>query len=183
MNKPKKFLIIGRTASGKTEISKEVSNRLKLKVVKSYTTRKKRNIDDDDHIFINPEEVERYRDSMIAYTEINGCVYFVTYEMLDNSDIYVIDPQGAEYLRQSCNDFEFIEIYIRAPGVLSETYAKKRGDNISKYKQRHEAEDKQFTEYENKYGFHYHLLNVGTLSESVEKVCGWIQKELGRESD
>lgn len=178
MSKPKKFLIIGRTSSGKSSISKEVASQLGLEVVKSYTTRSKRNSDDNDHIFIKQEEVEQYRNSMIAYTEINGAQYFVTYDMLNKSDIYVIDPKGVKYLKESCPDFEYIEIYIWTPRAIAEIYALDRGDDLKTYNKRYEDENEQFTEYEKKCGFHYHLINNRPFFKSVSKVSEWIQKEL-----
>lgn len=185
-NKPVKFLIIGRTSSGKSSITKEVCKRLGLTSVKSYTTRPKRPDDEliDDHIFINDSEVEQYQDNMAAYTEIDGYKYFTTFDVVDKSDVYIIDPVGVDNLKIKCKDaYKFIEIYIRTPARIAEARAKARGQDIKKFKSRWVDENAQFTEYEKHHTFHYHLRNDRPFEESVEKVCKWIQYELNKDGD
>ena len=52
------FLVMGESGSGKDTITKELSNKYGLKVLKSYTTRPKRYDDEDTHIFISEEEFD-----------------------------------------------------------------------------------------------------------------------------
>ncbi|MBC5688078.1 hypothetical protein H8S37_03905 [Mediterraneibacter sp. NSJ-55] len=184
MSKPIKFLVLGRTASGKSSIAKEVCKRLNLISVMSYTTRPQRKSEKSgaDHIFITEKEVKQYKNDIVAYTEINGYKYFTTFNMLDKSDVYVIDPMGLDNLKVKCGDrYKFIEIYIRTPIKLTEERAKKRGDDIKDFKRRYVDENLQFTEYENRHTFHYHLRNDRPFDESVDKVCEWVKNELGKE--
>ena len=38
------------------------------------------------------------------------------YDVIDKSDIYVIDPIGVDNLKIKCGDkYDFVEIYIRTP--------------------------------------------------------------------
>lgn len=180
----KKFLIIGRTATGKSTIAKGVCEELGLQLVKSYTTRPCRGINDIDHIFITPEDVEKYKNNMIAYTKIGDYEYFVTEDILDECDLYVIDPKGVEFLKQQrLNKYDFVEIYIRTNGDISINRALERGDSADILQSRKQAEDEQFTAYEKNHTFHYHLLNNAdtTIDEAVKKVCGWVLKELEEE--
>lgn len=181
MNKKIKFLIIGRTASGKSSIAKEVCKRLNLEIVKSYTTRPMRAGEEksSDHIFINESEVSKYKNDIAAYTEIKGNKYFTIFEVLRNSDVYVIDPMGVKDLKERCGDeFDFIEIYIRAPyEVLKDRYLQ-RGESETDFEKRWNDEDKQFSEYEKERTFHYNLRNDREFDESVYKVCSWIAKEM-----
>lgn len=182
-NKPIKFLVLGRTASGKSSIVKAVCQKLNLKQAISYTTRPKRKSEDDysDHIFINESQFEQFQNKIAAYTEIDGHMYFVTFDTLDNSDIYVVDPKGIDSLKIKCGDrYKFIEIYIRTPIELAEKRAKSRGDKLKDFKKRYVEESKQFTDYENRHTFHYHLRNDRPFNESVDKVCEWIKRELER---
>lgn len=184
--KPTKFLIIGRTASGKSSIAKTVCEKLGLNQVISYTTRPRRPKEKDcvDHIFITEEDVEKYKDDIAAYTEINGCKYFTTYDVLDKSDVYVIDPIGVDNLKLKCGDqYRFIEIYIRVPKTIAFDRAKQRGDKVRDFKARTESEEQQFREYEHRCNFHYHLRNDRPFDESVEKVCTWIKNELQKGSN
>lgn len=183
--KPIKFLIIGRTASGKTSIAKAVCEKLGLNQVISYTTRPRRTKEKDcvDHIFITEEDVEKYQNDIVAYTEINGYKYFTTYDVLDKSDVYIIDPIGVDNLKLKCGDqYKFIEIYIRVPKTIAFDRAKQRGDKVKDFKTRYETEDTEFREYEHRCTFHYHLRNDRPFEESVEKVCTWIEEELRKGS-
>lgn len=186
LSKPLKFLFIGRTASGKSSIAKAVCEKMGLTQVVSYTTRPMRKSEKNgtDHIFISDEEVKQYENDIAAYTEIDGYKYFTTYDVIDKSDIYVIDPIGVDNLKIKCGDrYEFVEIYIRTPQDLSETRARLRGDKLKDFKQRWVAENQQFTDYENRHTFAWHLRNDRPFDESVDKVCSWIQIELDKRKE
>lgn len=181
LSKPLKFLFIGRTASGKTSIAKAVCEKMGLKQVVSYTTRPKRKSEKNgsDYIFITDDEVSQYENQIAAYTEINGYKYFTTFDIIDHSDIYVIDPNGIDNLKIKCGDkYDFVEIYIRTPQKIAEERAKKRGDRLKDFKERWVSENKQFSDYENRHTFSWHLRNDRPFEESVNKVCSWIQIEL-----
>lgn len=186
LSKPIKFLLIGRTASGKSSIAKAVCEKTGLKQVVSYTTRPMRKSEKNgsDHIFITDDEVVQYENDIAAYTEINGYKYFTTYDVIDKSDIYVIDPIGVDNLKIKCgNRYDFVEIYIRTPQALSEKRARLRGDKLKDFKQRWVSENKQFTEYENRHTFNWHLRNDRPFDESVDKVCEWIQREFDKRNE
>ena len=186
MSKPLKFLFIGRTASGKSSIAKAVCEKMGIIQVVSYTTRPMRKSEKNgsDHIFITDAEVAQYENDIAAYTEINGYKYFTTYDVIDKSDIYVIDPIGVDNLKIKCGDqYEFVEIYIRTPQKIAEQRAKLRGDKLKDFKQRWVAENQQFTDYENRHTFAWHLRNNRPFEESVDKVCSWIQMELDKRNE
>ena len=156
---------------------------MKLQQVISYATRPMRKSEKNgsDHIFIKDSDVEKYKNDIAAYTEINGYKYFTTYDVIDKSDIYVIDPIGVNDLKSKCGDrYNLVEIYIRTPQKIAEERAKKRGDKIAEFKRRWESENHQFTDYENSHTFDFHLLNDGTFEESVDRICGWIKKKLDK---
>ncbi len=183
--KPTKFLFIGRTSSGKSTIANAVCEELGLKQVKSYTTRKPRNKKECenswDHYFVSEEEFEKIgkEHSWVAYTEINNFKYGATKEELDNSNIYVIDPKGVEYLKDKCsNEYNFIEIYFRIPYSVAKKRFINRGGTFTDFKNRYDKESVQFKEYEKNQNFHYHLLNDKSFKESVQTVCEWIKKYL-----
>lgn len=186
LNKPIKFLVLGRTGSGKTSIVRAVCERMKLKQVVSYTTRPMRESEKvwSDHIFITDSEVAQYENDIAAYTEIDGNKYFVTYDIIDSSDIYVVDPAGLDSLKIKCKDrYEFVEIYIRTPQKIAEERAKLRGDKVKIFQQRWISENQQFSEYENRHTFAWHLRNDRSFEESVDKVCSWIQMELDKRKE
>lgn len=185
----KVFLIVGRTAAGKTVLSREVCKRLDLKLLKSYINRPMRDgetEENSDHTFINTEEIESYRDRMIAYTDkiSDGYIRFATIDQLLDCDLYIIDPNGIDYLRTlkkkmpELQDVEFIEIYIRVPHMTIKDRAKQRKDNIDTFEKRYSGESSQFDYYENHQQFKYHVLNNGTVEDGVHKLESIIKKEL-----
>lgn len=91
------YLIIGPSGSGKTELCNAIAKKYYLTPVESYTTRPPRYPDEKGHIFVTEEHFSALGE-MCAYTEYNGYRYGVTKNILDASDIYVIDPDGALYL-------------------------------------------------------------------------------------
>lgn len=156
---------------------------MRLKLVKSYTTRPMRPGEemDSDHIFITEEEVDRYKDQIAAYTEINGYQYFTTYDVIDQSDVYVIDPKGVDSLKYKCRDkYRFVEIYVWIPKEIAKERAIARGDDIEKFESRYESESEQFSDYEKWKYANYSLLNMKPFKESVDQVCHWIQYELNK---
>ena len=53
--------------------------------------------------------------NITAETEINGARYCTTQEILDNSDIYVIDPKGIKDLKKdAAADIRLLQFYIYA---------------------------------------------------------------------
>lgn len=91
------YLIIGPSGSGKTELANGLAKKYYLTPVESYTTRPPRYPDELGHIFVTEEHFNALGE-MCAYTEYNGHQYGVTKNILDASDIYVIDTDGACYL-------------------------------------------------------------------------------------
>lgn len=93
MSNKKVFCVIGRSASGKSSIVRQVAKDLDMKILKSYTTRGYRDsetLETSDHIHIKPEEVEKYRDDMIAYTDrVNYCNFATKQQLLD-CDFYIM---------------------------------------------------------------------------------------------
>ena len=156
-----------------------------LKLVKSYTTRPMRPGEekDSDHIFITEDEVDQYRNQIAAYTEIDGYKYFTTYDVIDQSDVYVIDPAGITSIKEKCGDrYKFVEIYIWVTKEIARRRAIERGDDMGKFKSRYEDEHLQFAEYEGNSNLRYFLRNIRPFEESVEIVCTWIQKELNKQT-
>lgn len=96
MNKPL-ILFVGQSGSGKTTIANYLETTKGYKQVQSYTTRKPRYEGEVGHTFVTKEEFDSLG-NLVAYTRYNGNEYGVTAEMVDESDIYVIDVPGVRTL-------------------------------------------------------------------------------------
>lgn len=177
MSKKKIFLIVGRTCTGKSSLAREMCERLGLRQVVSYATRPRRKSEEDgaDHYFIEPKDVAQFRDQMAAYTKIGDYEYFTTYQTLDESDIYVVDPNGIRELFERCSDkYDFVIIYIRVPRTKYKELIKARGIDRGRIA----AEDEQFTKYEKSRIWDYHLLNSTTFEEAAHQLETIIRKEM-----
>ena len=124
------ILIVGKSGSGKDTIVKYLCNKYNYTQLKSYTTRNKRSETEDTHIFITEEEFNKL-DNIVAYTEFNNYRYCATQEQCDNSDFYIIDPDGVGYFKEKYNGNKTpIIIYIDVPFVKRFKRMLKRGDSI-----------------------------------------------------
>lgn len=156
-------------------------------MLKSYITRPPRKGEvngSSDHTFVNPEDVELYKDRMIAFTDkIDEYVRFATIDQLLESDLYIIDPNGIDYLRTlkmpEMADVELVEVYIRVPYIKAVGYARNRKDEADVFMQRYQSEAPQFNDYEKQQQFKYHVLNDTTFEEAADKLERVVKKELG----
>jgi guanylate kinase len=110
------FCIMGESGSGKTEITKELHKR-GYNVLQSYTTRQPREENEFGHLFCTVEEYENFKenDQIVAYSFFNNHHYFSTKQQMYECDIYVVDPDGIQDLRDNIDDIDFITIYLNVP--------------------------------------------------------------------
>lgn len=140
-------LLVGKSGSGKTTLEKELVNNFGFKSVKSYTTRPKRVANEENHQFVTKEEFDAL-ENKVAYTCFNGYEYCATKEQLDNATIYVIDPDGIEYLRQNYSRNFFI-VYIDTDSKVCENRMRKRGDDYNVVKSRVFNDEIEFENFTN----------------------------------
>ncbi len=144
------YLIVGRTGAGKDYLVSKLKEH-GLSVVKSYATRPKRDENENTHIFITPEEAKEYTDR-VAETTINGYEYFATRKQVEESDIYIIDPNGIKVLTKLMPDATFHIVYVYADNMERRLHAVSRAENKIKEEQvfdeRNASENDQFDEFE-----------------------------------
>ena len=140
-------LLVGKSGSGKTTLEKELVNNFGFKSVKSYTTRPKRVANEENHQFVTKEEFDTL-ENKVAYTCFNGYEYCATKEQLDNATIYVIDPDGIEYLRQNYSR-NFFVVYIDTDSKVCENRMHKRGDDYNVVKSRVFNDEIEFENFTN----------------------------------
>lgn len=155
--KPIRFLILGRSGSGKSSIA--------INPVISYTTRPQRDKNDNDHYFIKPSQINDYPDK-IAYTQIGQYVYFATRQELSRALCYIIDYEGLNTL--SAPEFEFISVYIAVSPQKQIEHLQNRGDSPEVIRKRLQAENRQFTELEQTQNWDYCIQN-NTGPESAQE--------------
>jgi guanylate kinase len=112
------FLLVGKSGSGKTTLCDQVSTIMGLTPIESYTTRKPRYAGEGGHTFVDSFEQWRREHptaTIVGYTYFMGNHYWATGQQVDEHDIYVIDPDGVEFMRNTyCGTKQIRVIYIDA---------------------------------------------------------------------
>ena len=153
MQKTKRiYLIVGKSGSGKTTLVNEL-RKYGYTSVESYTTRPKRFKNETGHIFITEEEFDQLKD-ICAYVKYNGYRYCATSEQVNNSTLYVIDPDGIEYFKKHYTGHKKICIlYIDCPWYTRLHRMLKRGDSFKEAINRIILDSKVFAHCESKVNF------------------------------
>lgn len=175
------YCVLGRTGSGKSTVTKEAANNLNMKVLKSYTTRQRRENETDencDHTFISPNEVEKYRNDMIAYTERVGYCSFATKQQLLDNDFYIINPSGYYELKLKTKgmNINLVTIMVTVPFSNLRQRAKKRG-GYDAWQANYIKESEEFSNFEKSHLVDYFILNDRSIEESVAKMVRIINKD------
>ena len=123
------ILLVGESGSGKTTIANQLAQ-YGLTQVRSYTTRPPRSPDEDSHTSITDDEFKTLQ-HLVAYTYFNGHRYGATQEQIDNNDIYVVDPAGINYFRQSYTGNKTpVVVYLRVSESERLQRMINRGDSL-----------------------------------------------------
>lgn len=171
-------LIVGESGSGKSTICDELTKRYDLKQVKSYTTRPRRNKNEDGHTFISDEEFDRL-ENICAYTYFDKYRYCATKAQVDNADLYIIDPYGVGYFMESYNGCKIpMVVYIHADKRIRRKRMKKRGDTTYKIKQRMANDELSFVNVDEYAMYQYDNIEEG----DVEKIATDIYRKFFRDS-
>lgn len=113
INRRPLYAITGCSGSGKSTIAKYLHELYGLQELQSYTTREPRYLGEKGHEFISEaqyrqmvekaKQIYHYdftnRNRIVAYNETDGNRYFATFDQINKSDIYVIDPAGIQCLK------------------------------------------------------------------------------------
>ena len=166
------FLVIGRSGTGKDTLVNYMCQKYGLKKLKSYTTRPPRQNEEDTHIFISPEDVQKYQDDIIAYTKIGEFKYFATKSQLKDINFYIIDPKGVQDLEKIPNlkeEFSFIKLFIYLPEKERKKRIALRGDSEETFLKRQEGEKQQFDNFELQTDlFDYAICNMDLIEAQKE---------------
>lgn len=176
------YCVLGRTGSGKSTVTKEASKQLNMSILCSYSTRQYlrqgETKENSDHILISPDEVEKYRNDMIAYTDRVGYCNFATKQQLLDNDFYIINPTGYYELKLKTKDMdiELVTIMMKVPYNDLRKRAEKRGD-YDAWQANYIKESEEFSSFEKSNLIDYFVLNDRSLEESVAKMARIINKD------
>ena len=176
------YCVLGRTGSGKSTVTKEAAKQLNMNILRSYSTRQYlrqgETKENSDHILISPDEIEKYRNDMIAYTDRVGYCSFATKQQLLDNDFYIINPTGYYELKLKTKgmDVHLVTIMVNVPFSELRKRAKKRGD-YDAWQANYIKESEEFSNFEKSNLIDYFVLNDGDIEESIKKMENIIKKD------
>lgn len=116
------LLICGDSGVGKTTIAERLCNLYPnfFYLIRSYTTRPRRNIRESDHIFINKWQMKalKLQCDVLASTNINNYCYCATKEQCCEKlvNVYIIDEEGRKEISKR-KDCDICTIFIKRDNV------------------------------------------------------------------
>lgn len=138
------YCIVGPSGSGKTTIAEALEREYGWKTIESYTTRAPRYPGETGHVFVSVEEFRKLGE-MCAYTVFDGHEYGVTPDIVDRSDLYVIDPAGLELFKEKYRGEKGIQVIgLHVPVDVLRRRMQLRGDSEEKINQRLAHDAKAF---------------------------------------
>lgn len=138
--------LIGPSGTGKTTLAMELKEH-GYNIIHSFTTRKPRCKDEWGHQFVSEltddfsviENSIIPNENVIAYKEVyEGIHYWATMEQIKDKgiSIYVIEPEGAEQIKQYVRDAEVITIFLSVDTIERERRMKNEGRNLEEIQKR-----------------------------------------------
>ena len=127
------IVIIGASASGKTEIAKLLQNNYKYQKCITTTTRDKRHneVDNIDYHFISKEEYKNKLENneFVEHTLYNDNYYGINKKDVNENSLVIVDPNGANELIKQLGDDVFV-VYVETKKTLRKTRMINRGDDL-----------------------------------------------------
>lgn len=115
--------IVGESGCGKDTLSQLIEKNFNIPQIISYTTRKKRDGETNEHIFINIDDFDeiKRKNDFFAYTLYGSNHYFtLESQILEHKKmIYVIDEAGILFLKEKVKEDKFSDIELVFINVIA----------------------------------------------------------------
>lgn len=126
------IVIIGASASGKTEISRVLQNEFNYIKCITTTTRQARKGERDniDYHFLTKEDFLKKlsKDEFVEHTSYNDNYYGINKKDIKENSLVIVDPNGANELIRKLSNKAFI-VYVETDKEIRKNRMIKRGDN------------------------------------------------------
>ena len=177
------ILLVGPSASGKTEIAKELFNLYKIKKVITHTTRDKRvgEVNGIDYHFVSKDEFLSLKenDYFVETTIYNDNYYGTSKVELQDDKVIVVDPNGKNTFA-ALNNPHIVIFYIHANDELRKERMISRGDSEENIAQRLKK-DKEYFSDSKKNNSDYIIINENkSLQEVSEEIYKLYIKKLSQ---
>lgn len=170
------YLIVGRSGSGKTELTNLLTEKLNATTIDSYTTRPKRSENEKGHIFATEKEYinAKIKNEIVAETLFAGNYYWASKDQVNNADIYIVDPKGAADVKKAYDD----KIISKKPIVIKLSVKRKealkrmlkRGDSMTDANRRLFNDDNIFSDFPYDIKINANMSINDVLEETIAKI-------------
>jgi guanylate kinase len=138
------LILVGPSASGKTEIAKALVDHFDFKKIITTTTRPKRPLerDDVDYHFVSLEMFNQLEEhhKFLETSMYQHHMYGLQIEDVISYGIVILDPSGANYVHQKMKDACFI-VYVESNRFIRKLRMSQRGDSEESMISRLESDD------------------------------------------
>ena len=176
------LILIGPSASGKTEVVKMLISKYNMKKFVTYTSRPMRpgEIEDVDYHFLSREEFEKkINDSFfLEYVEYNNNYYGTAYEDISKNKVLIVEPNGANVYYEKLKDQIYI-VYLNASDEERKRRMIERGDSLENINKRL-LSDIQYFDLNNFKKVNFVLETEGKTIEEVANIIYKSYKEIFR---
>ena len=133
------LILVGHSASGKTEIANQLKRDYDMKKIITYTTRPKRinEVDGVDYHFVSEEQFLKLKEEnfFVETTNFNGYYYGSSKNDVKDDSVVILDPVGLEKFKNSNLD-NIIAIFLNCDEEIRYNRMVNRGDDINVVKER-----------------------------------------------
>ena len=178
------LVIIGPSASGKTQVVNKLIEKYNMKKMVTYTTRPMRPLEVNgvDYYFISKSEFRRLKEQgFFAETAVyNGWYYGTAKQDCTNDKIAVLTPHGMRQLKK-IKDIDIISFYINVPRRDRLIKILERGDDIEEAYRRSLSDVGQFDGIEDEVD--YVINNAGyekTITGMTYEILNIINKKINK---
>lgn len=144
----KMIILVGASASGKTEVAKELNAKYGMKKVVTHTTRKKREheIDDVDYHFVDvPTFLSlKEKSTFVETTQYNENYYGTSKSEIGDNKCLIVDPNGMHAF-QALNDSHIVTFLLIASKETRKKRMQLRGDDSLSIEKRLENDENSFS--------------------------------------
>lgn len=127
------LILVGPSASGKTQIVKILIEKFGLNKMVTYTSRAKRpgEIDGVDYFFLSKEEFEKRINEgfFIEHVVYNGNYYGTSVSQVSSDKVVILEPTGLKHYLSKIRD-DVKVVFLRCSKEIVRIRMQKRGDNF-----------------------------------------------------
>jgi guanylate kinase len=141
------LVMIGASASGKTEIAKIIIQKYGFEKMVTYTTRSMRlgETNGVDYHFISDEEFHNKMKNaeFLETTQYNNHLYGTALKNIGDDKVLIVDVNGANVLHNALKD-QAVFFYLQAPKEIRMKRMLSRGDHLEDIKRRLKKDEEHF---------------------------------------